>query len=155
MKTFHNKDFLAGALFLVFAAAALFISSSYGFGQLSQPGSGFFPTLLSSLLLGLGAIQVVKSLCLGSQATAAIKWHLRTLLCVVAAFVAFGFLIEDWGLVVALAAATFIASFAEAARNWGRTLLLMIAVPLICTIIFISLLGLGISALPETEFPWI
>ena len=47
----NQKDFGAGVLYLAFGAVGFYIARDYGMGQASRMGPGYFPTVLSGLLM--------------------------------------------------------------------------------------------------------
>ena len=55
------KDFGAGILYIAFGAVGFYIARDYGFGQASRMGPGYFPSVLSGLLLAFGLVAVIRS----------------------------------------------------------------------------------------------
>lgn len=58
----HPKDFGAGVMFAAIGLAAIVIGSSYPVGTAARMGPGYFPRGLGMILIGLGAILVLKGL---------------------------------------------------------------------------------------------
>jgi hypothetical protein len=56
-----RADHVAGAAFIAFGLIVIAISGSLPFGNLSSPGSGFMPMILSVLMMLLGATLVARA----------------------------------------------------------------------------------------------
>lgn len=56
------KQILSGALFVVISIFFLIYGSGLEFGQISQPGTGFMPTIVSAALFLLGLIVIFRKL---------------------------------------------------------------------------------------------
>ena len=50
------KDFFAGLMFVAFGGAAVWMAQAYPFGNAGRMGPAYFPTLVGSLLIILGAL---------------------------------------------------------------------------------------------------
>jgi hypothetical protein len=67
-----RADHVAGAAFIAFGLLVIAISGSLPFGNLSSPGSGFMPMILSGLLILFGGTLVARA---GeSRPFAAVSW---------------------------------------------------------------------------------
>ncbi len=56
MKITNGKDFWAGAMFIAFGLAFMYVAQSYAMGNAVRMGPAYFPTALGGLLAVLGAI---------------------------------------------------------------------------------------------------
>jgi len=56
------KDLITGLLFVIIGVIFQFYSSIYEFGTTSNMGPGYYPSLISAILMLLGIILVVKNL---------------------------------------------------------------------------------------------
>ena len=56
-----RADHVAGAVFIAFGLLVIAISSSLPFGNLSSPGSGFLPTILSVLMMLFGGTLMARA----------------------------------------------------------------------------------------------
>jgi hypothetical protein len=56
-----RSDHVAGAAFIAFGLLVIAISGTLPFGNLSSPGSGFLPTILSVLLMLFGGTLMVRA----------------------------------------------------------------------------------------------
>ncbi len=140
-----SADFLSGLLFAVIGAAALFIARDYSFGTPARMGAGFFPILLSSSLVLVGAALMAKSLAVNDGAFG--KVDPRPLL-LLAGTVIFGLVIEDAGFIVAGILLVGIAHFAGRAFKPLQTGLFALVLVALCVLLFAYALGLP---LPGTE----
>jgi len=99
----NQKDLGAGILYVEFGAVGFFIARDYGMGQASRMGPGYFPTVLSTLLMLFGAAAIVRSFVSKiPEEVGAFAW--KPLLFVCGSTVLFGLLLEGAGLIVALVA---------------------------------------------------
>jgi len=57
----HQKDFLAGILFVAFGLFFLYEALNYSVGNVRRMGPGWFPIAVASILVGAGAIIFLKS----------------------------------------------------------------------------------------------
>ena len=96
----NPKDFWTGIIYLVFGGFAFWIARDYGMGTASRMGPGYFPTVLSSLLMLFGVIAIVRSFIVPGEPIGEFAWKAAVL--VLLATLLFGFLIIRGGLIAAL-----------------------------------------------------
>lgn len=94
-----NRDLVAGLMFAAFGVAGLWIASDYPRGTALRMGSGYMPVVLCWGLIVLGGAIATKGAVTASAKLAG--WHLRPLVLVLTAVLAFAFLIEPAGLALA------------------------------------------------------
>ena len=92
----NSKDFYSGLIFIFFGVLAIGIARDYPMGTAVRMGPGYFPTILGGSLALLGLVVSARFLWLSGEAME--PWALRTLLFVLGATLAFGFLIQPLGL---------------------------------------------------------
>jgi hypothetical protein len=94
-----NRELLAGLMFVAWGIAGLWFGTDLPRGTALRMGPGYMPVLLcwGLVLLG-GTIAIRGALRVGATLTA---WHLRPLVLVLAAILAFALLIEPAGLAIA------------------------------------------------------
>ncbi|NJD86395.1 MAG: tripartite tricarboxylate transporter TctB family protein [Betaproteobacteria bacterium] len=136
----HNRDFLAGLLFAVIGAGGLYVALSYPFGSLQQMGPGFFPRALGVILIGFGAVTMVRGLRSGERVEGAWGWFPLAML--TASIVAFGWLMERVGLVPSLAVLVVASAFAGREFRWREVVVLAGVLCLLAVAIFVWGLGL-------------
>lgn len=142
-----DQDFLSGVMFVVVGAAARYLSYDYPLGSLTSPGSGAFPMLLCYGLMLIGATLIVRSFfILGTQTSG---WDLWALVFVIAAIVAFQFLIDQAGLVASMIALILLAAIAG--RETKPLELAVFTLILVTMSVSLFIFGLG---LPIKAFPW-
>jgi putative tricarboxylic transport membrane protein len=143
------KDFLAGVVFVVIAAAFASQVRNLPIGNAFRMGPGYFPMVLAGLLAALGLAVIVRGLLTTGEPLAPVAW--RGLLFVVLPVVFFGFTLRGLGLVPALAITVFATTFASV-RGDLRTALINTAVLTAgAWFLFIKALSLPISAFG----PWV
>jgi putative tricarboxylic transport membrane protein len=158
-----RKNVLAGLLFIVVAAAGLWLSRDYNIGTLRRMGAGYMPQLLCWLLMGLGAIVLVQGL-LGRGGTILERGeefdgvdlppqNLWAVALVGLSLVGFALTIERAGLIVAVGVLIAIASFAYRGLRWWETLLTAIFMAALSWAVFVLGLGMTMKVLPE-GLPW-
>src|SRR6266705_3940276 len=103
----HNKDSLAGLIFLLIGIGAIVVARDYPFGTAMRMGSGYFPTVLGGILVGFGVFLMARGA--RSKEQAVLTWGWKPLACIVASMLLFGFLLPRVGLVPALVALFFTA----------------------------------------------
>lgn len=138
-----SQDVLLGLFFSVIGAVSAWIALSYPFGTSSRMGPGYFPIIISSLLVVTGLLVLLRARLGEAEAVPTIRW--RPLVIVPVAILVFGLALETLGLPLAvllllvLSATTSVRfrldwkAFAGAAVFAG-----------LCSIVFVELLGLPI-----------
>lgn len=146
MKIHKSKDFFAGVLFIIFGVSAVFIAQAYRMGTAVRMGPGYFPTLLGSVLTILGFIIAVRALWLNG---AMIKLEtLRPLLLIPAAVLAFSFLVQPLGLVLACLALVVIGSLGGWEFRLREVAVLYVVLVLLTVVVFVYGLKLPFKVWP-------
>ncbi len=147
---FNGKDLAAGAIFI---AIGLFLGlNAYlelELGSALRMGPGYFPVLLSCILVLLGLAIAVRALGVSTEAIGAIPW--RGIPFILLGPVIFGATIQDLGLVPALALVVAVSAFASQRMRPLMAVMLTAGLVLLCVLIFHS--GLG-SPIPLFS-PWL
>lgn len=138
-----GRDILTGGLFAAVGAGAALQGRTYGVGTTTHMGPGYFPVLLGSILAALGVSIMLRGLRSGSEIPD--FWPgLRPLICVVAAIIGFGLLIERGGVLLAVVWLVLCACAAGPRfRGWEIVLSLGVLGGIACVI---YVYGLGLSA---------
>ena len=123
------KDILAGLIFIAFGVGTCVLAREYEIGTAVQMGPGYFPAAIGLVLAAIGIAAIARGV---SRKTAdpVIPHRVEPLVLVFAGILAFSFLIEPMGLLVAAAALIGIACFR---RLFSR--------PLEVLIIYVALTG--------------
>lgn len=105
-KLHRNRELVAGLLFLAFGLAGLWFGRDEPRGTALRMGPGYMPLLLSWGLVGLGGVIALRgAIAAGAALTA---WHLRPVVLILVAVLAFALLIEPAGLAIATTAIVLI-----------------------------------------------
>jgi hypothetical protein len=142
-----NRDLLAGSLFIAAGAIFFWFSRDYSLGTGRRMGPGYFPTILSVLLMLIGAGVLLASLRSKEQVTGFV-W--RGFASVIVGTVLFGVLIRDAGILVAVAVLVLVSAAGNPQTRWLPIGVLAIGMSVFCYGIFVRVLGLPIPVLG----PW-
>ena len=146
-KVSNNADFWAGVMFIIFGAAAVYMSRDYPMGSAMRMGPGYFPTYLGVLMilfgLGIGAKGIFK----GGNPIG--PWAFRPIVVLSLGVVVFGLLIEQLGFVPSLVALIIITTFAGRDIRWLE--LVMVTIALVVGAVAVFIYGIG---LPYQLFWW-
>ncbi len=136
----NNRDFFAGLMYIVTGAAGWWIARDYPFGSALRMGPGYFPSVLSVMMIAFG----VAVMMMGVKNNEKIKGNLslRALIVLPLATVAFGYLMEEVGFIPAMLVLIPFAAVAGREFKWLEVLLLTIGLTVLCTAMFIYGLGL-------------
>ena len=140
------KDFWTGVLYFGFGAIAFWIARDYSFGTASRMGAGYFPTVLSGLLMFFGVLALVRGVTKHGAPFGAFAW--KPALIITASTLAFGLLLTRAGLIIALIVLLFgSASASTKFRFEWRAALLALGLIAFCVLVFIKGLGLPMPLL--------
>lgn len=140
------KDFWTGALYLFFGAAGVILARDYGMGSAARMGPGYFPTVLSGLLMLFGAAAIVRAFFRPGTPIGAIAW--KPILVVTGGTICFAFLLRTAGLPIALLALILISASGSAKfRFEWRATAAMIGLIVFCSLVFVKGLGVPLPLL--------
>jgi len=143
------KDTAAGLLFMVVGAGALAIGADYRAGTLLHMGPGYFPRMMSGLLLLLGAVVAILSLRhRRADVEEAPPWSWRAMATVLGGIVLFGLGLERFGLVASITALILVSAYAERQRGLIETLVLAVSMNVIAWLVFVAGLGMPLPLWP-------
>lgn len=136
----NNRDFFAGLMYIGTGAVAMWIARDYPFGSALRMGPGYFPTVLSGIMIVFG----IYVMALGFRNNEKIEgnWSIRALIVLPVATVAFGWLMEEAGFIPAMLALIPVAASAGKDFNWLEVALLTVGLTIFCWAGFIYGLGL-------------
>ncbi len=140
------RDFWAGALLCAVALLFLLDGVRYRFGSPAEMGPGFFPRVLSLLLLVIGVVVMLRAV--RSDAAALDKLHLRPLALVCAALLVFAATLTTLGLVAAALCVVVLSTFAGGRSAWWEIVLLAVGLSVFSAILFVYALGQPIPVWP-------
>ena len=116
------QDVGAAVVFIAFGLAGAYFGNDLRFGSASNMGPGYFPVILSWVIVGIGIIVGFKGLTLEGPRIE--PFQLRPILVIIAAILAFGFLVDRIGLALTTALLTVLAGYARRDVSLWETLLL-------------------------------
>jgi hypothetical protein len=136
----RNKDFWSGVMLLVIGLGAGYIASGYPMGTVLRMGSGFFPTILSGILVLFGLALIARSI----KTTESIEggWSIRALIILPIAFALFGYLLDRAGFVPAMV--VLVVGSALAGSEFRLIEVLALAVFMTAISIAVFIWGLGL-----------
>lgn len=140
--TINMRDAACGGIFILigvfFGAQAFYLP----LGTALRMGPGYFPLVLSAVLILLGAIIAAKAVGKAPEEFGAVPWRGLVLLLASVAF--FGFSVRGIGLVPALFIVCFASAFASRRMTLPFALILAVVMTTFCTLVFHTGLGLNI-----------
>src|SRR3954471_10340322 len=144
------RDAIGGLVVIDIGAGFLFFGRELDTGTSSRMGPGYFPIILSYLMIALGAVITLQGLrgALQENSFGQIPW--RGLALIVGAPVFFGFALRDLGLGPAVLVVVLATAWASRYANVRSSVALPRHIAALRTILFIQLLGLPLP-LPG---PW-
>ena len=142
-----SKDFLAGVMFMAFGGAGLWLGRGLDMGTPSAMGAGYFPAVISLILLVLGTVLAAIAFMRAGEHPAG--WDWRAFAFVILSSMAFAVLLKPLGLVVTLVVTVLLASFAGRLLGPLSMLLLAAALVIVNVGIFVLALGMPIALWPR------
>ncbi|WP_156369213.1 tripartite tricarboxylate transporter TctB family protein [Aureimonas sp. Leaf324] len=144
------KDFWTGAIYSLAGLAGYVVSRDYPFGSSARMGPGYFPFVISALLVLVGAIAIVRSFRIEGDPVG--RLALKPMALITASVLSFAFLVNTAGLLVAMAVSILVgASASERFRFEWKALIGMAVMVAFCALVFVR--GLGVP-MPLVG-PWI
>lgn len=139
------RDILGGGALIAFGTMSAFMSAGYGIGTIRNIGAGFFPLVLSALLIFFGLTILVPAF-LRAGERIEVQW--RNVAVVTVAIVFFGAALKTIGLLPSIVATVLIVSLASA-LTLRQSIITGVVMAALIWLVFI--LGLGMTV-PLT--PW-
>lgn len=147
--SFDATEAICGAIFI--CVGAFFALQSYGLelGTAFRMGPGYFPLVLSIILIALGAVILLRAGKVTNEALGAIAW--RGIFLILPAPIFFGFTVRGLGFVPALFFSALIASFASHKMSPLMAVILSAGI----TVFSVAVFNYGLG-LPFQRFgPWL
>jgi putative tricarboxylic transport membrane protein len=146
MRIKSSKDFATGLLFVAIGLGSYYIGFTYNMGTPQRPGTGVLPRILAWCLMGSGLLLAIQAMI--RQGPKLDAWAWRPLIMITVAMIAFAFLIDQAGLVVAMIVSMTLAALGTHETKWTEFTMFMGLMLAIGIGIFIVLLGMPIKVLP-------
>lgn len=149
MERLNLRDAAAGAIFFAIGAAFALGARSLESGSAFRMGPGYFPLLLSVILMLLGAIIIASSFASQNQPLGPVPW--RGLVLVLAAPVVFGLSVRKLGLAPAIVLTVVLAVYASRRSRLWLAAAMAAGLTIFCLAVFSYGLGLPLPLLG----PWL
>ena len=147
MRIRSPKDFWSGLFFIAVAIGFIGLSRQYNMGNMHRMGPALFPTLVGTLLAGLGLIMALRSFAIDGPPVP--RFHARPILISMIAIVLFGVALQNSGLVAAVTALVIVGAVASSESRVLETVGLTLALIAFSVAVFVWLLGLPIPLWPD------
>jgi len=138
------QDLGAGLVFIMIGVAGAYFGTDLTFGTAARMGPGYFPILLSGLIIVVGIIVGFRGLMIDGPAIEAVQ--LRPILFITAAIVLFGYLLDAIGLALTTIVLTLVAAYARRDARPTETLLLGGVLALFVVLVFVYALSQPLPA---------
>jgi hypothetical protein len=138
------QDLGAGAVFLLIGTAGAYFGNDLAFGTAARMGPGYFPVLLSWLIIIIGVIVAFRGVTIEGPPIEPVQ--LRPMLFVVAAILMFGYLIDALGLGLTAITLTVVAAYARRDASFSEALLLGAALAIFAVLVFVYALSQPLPA---------
>lgn len=151
--TFNRSDLGAGAIFIAIGLGfGLMTLSGLDIGTARRMGPGYFPIMLSGILVALGVAVLVKGISSEDAPRGQLPW--RGLAVLLPVPVVFGLLIRPLGMVPVLLITTFLTSFASRRMTLVAAIALSVGLTVFCVAVFNLGLGLPLRLFGPWVEPW-
>lgn len=151
LKIKNGRDFVGGVTMICTGLLFIWFGRDLQVGNSFQMGPGYFPTMLSLLLMALGTLIIMQSLMVEVDDDEPEAWNWKAYFLVILAPIGFGLLLAGLGLAPTMF--LLIVGVATASRyaNWRHAILLGLFLAACSVLLFTKLLSLPVSAFG----PWI
>jgi hypothetical protein len=150
MRGLLKQDVLAGFLFIAFALWGFIASRELEAGTSMSMGPGYFPRLISGLLLALG-IAIAGVGYVTPAAPLGKAWSIRPLVLVSVAALSFALLLQGMGIVIAITVTVIVGSFAGERLRASDLLLLVVSLILASIALFVWGIGIPLRIWPSWQ----
>ncbi len=140
------RDLLFALFLIAVGLVGLLGARDLAIGETLRMGPGYFPMVLSVLLLAFGAVIGASSVVVEGPPLG--RWAWWPMEVVVGAIVLFGLVVERLGLALTTGALVVVSSLAAPERRWPEVLLFAVLLAAGCVVAFHTLLGLPLRVWP-------
>lgn len=148
------KDFWAGIVYVSIGLVALWLGAGYPIGSASRMGPGYFPVVLSCLLVFFGALSLFRSLRVEGEPIDTVA--LKPLALILGACTLFAFILPRMGLIVALVAIAIVSAAASVRfRLEAKAIVCLVAFIVCCVLVFVEFLGIPMPLLGSWLAPFL
>jgi uncharacterized membrane protein YozB (DUF420 family) len=129
------QDAGAALVFIVIGLAGAYFGRDLAFGSAGRMGPGYFPIILSWIIVAIGLIVGAKALTIDGPPIEPVQF--RPIAVIIAAILVFGYLIDIVGLAITAALLTILAAYARRGVNLVETALLAAGLGIFCVLVFV------------------
>lgn len=138
----NSRDLVAGSMMAIVGLTTAYLGSGLSFGTISRMGSGFLPNTLSWIVVGLGALILLRSFIVADDAP---EWpRLRPFAFICLGPILFALLIDSLGLIPTIMVVTAFVRCATPQKVTLRTFVFPAVLAAGCAFVFVYLLNLPI-----------
>ena len=135
-----NTDFLSGLQFIAVGGLGWWMARDYPFGSALRMGPGYFPTVLSVIMVVSGIYFLIKGI--RSDEVVQGNWSIRALIILPISMAIFGYLMDEAGFIPAAVALVFISAAASREFKWIEVTIFSVGLTAVCAAGFIYGLGM-------------
>lgn len=139
-----QQDFGAGLLFIFIGIAGVYFGRDLTYGTAMRMGPGFFPTWLSWIIIGIGAVIAFRGLTFDGPTINPPK--IRPIIFILGSIVVFGYIINVVGLAITTVVLTVLAAYARPKPGLIETLVFGAGMALFAVLAFVYGLGQPLPA---------
>lgn len=143
----RRREFLSGLFILALGGYCLAAVGDLEIGTIAEMGPGYVPKAVAWIIVLAGAGMTLAGFWDDTPAEEKIHW--RPLVVISLSVSSFGLLVDRYGIVLAVVASTFIASFASKITRHRETPYLAGVLALLGAVAFVKGLGLAIPIWPR------
>jgi len=141
------KAVARGAIFFALGLFAIVVGHHYPIGSLTNMGPGYFPMLVSGVLIGLAGVNIYLGLGRRDTVAPAPAFALYPLVMITLGVAAFALLIERAGLVAAVAALVILSCLGGGKRRIGELIVILLVLESVASALFVFGLGMPVAYL--------
>jgi hypothetical protein len=145
------RDVIGGALVVAIGLGFFMLGRELEMGTSFRMGPGYFPTILSFLMVGLGAVMAGLALRKPSEEGALGEVPWRGIVLVIGATAFFGFMLRGLGLAPGILIVVLATAWASHYASLRASVLLALGLAAFCSFLFIRALGLPLPLIG----PWL
>ncbi|MDS7597971.1 tripartite tricarboxylate transporter TctB family protein [Agrobacterium tumefaciens] len=151
LKIKNGRDFLGGLTMICVSLLFIWFGRDLQVGNSFQMGPGYFPTMLSLLLMVIGALIIIQSLMVVAEDNEPESWNWKAYVLVILGPVGFGLALSGLGLAPTMFLLIIGVATASRYSSWRHSILLGLFLSVCSVLLFTKLLSLPVSAFG----PWV